>query len=224
MITRTLIASALAASLFVAALSFETPAIAGSYERVPAARIDLPSDVEIETAIFAGGCFWGVEAVFERVRGVKSAVSGYAGGHVENPTYRQVTTGTTGHAESVRVTFDPDVVSYADLLQVYFSVIADPTLKNRQGPDVGPHYRTAFFPIDQRQARIARAYIAQLDEAGIYSRPIVTTLEKPGKFFKAEEYHQNYMRKNPNSAYILAHDAPKVRAFERLFPDLVKRS
>lgn len=199
-----------------------SPANAADYERVPAAKLDLSNKADREVAIFAGGCFWGVEAVFQEVKGVKAAVSGYAGGHVENPTYRQVTTGRTGHAESVRVTFDPNVVSYADLLEVYFSVIADPTLKNRQGPDVGTHYRTAFFPMNDRQRRVASAYIAQLDKAGIYERPIVTTLEAPGTFTKAEDYHQNYMRKNPNSPYILAHDAPKVRAFAKLFPDLAR--
>lgn len=210
-------------AIAAACLAACTPASAAEYKRVPAATLDVAHQAKSETAIFAGGCFWGVEAVFERVKGVKSAVSGYAGGHVANPTYKQVTTGRTGHAEAVRVVFDPSVVSYAELLQVYFSVIADPTLKNRQGPDVGPHYRTAFFPLDARQTRIARAYIAQLDAARVYSRPIVTTLETSGAFTKAEDYHQDYMRKNPRSPYIIAHDAPKVRAFERLFPNLVKR-
>lgn len=217
--TRFILPAALVLAVLSLALS-PVRAMSGGYERVPAAQYDPPSDVALETAIFAGGCFWGVEAVFERVDGVRSAVSGYAGGHVANPSYKQVTTGRTGHAEAVRVTFDPDKVSYAQLLQVYFSVIADPTLKNRQGPDVGPHYRTAFFPIDKRQAAVARRYIAQLDKAGVYKRPIVTTLEKPGTFWKAEDYHQNYMRKNPRTPYILAHDKPKVDAFERLFPAL----
>ena len=222
MITRSIIVAGLAASLVLAAATLTAPASAADYRRVPAATLDITNGAASETAIFAGGCFWGVEAVFERVKGVKSAVSGFAGGHVANPSYRQVTTGRTGHAEAVRVTFDPRVVSYADLLQVYFSVIADPTQKNRQGPDVGPHYRTAFFPLDTRQARVARAYIAQLEKAGTYSRPIVTTIEKAGTFTAAEDYHQDYMRKNPRSPYILAHDAPKVRAFGKLFPDLAR--
>ncbi|WP_265570798.1 peptide-methionine (S)-S-oxide reductase MsrA [Sphingomicrobium nitratireducens] len=197
------------------------PAIASSYERVPAARFDPDVSASNAVAVIAGGCFWGVEAVFERVDGVKSAVSGYAGGKEARPTYGSVSSGRSGHAEVVRVTYDPRVVSYGDLLRVYFSVIADPTLKNRQGPDVGPQYRTALFPLDATQRKVARAYIAQLDKAGTYSRPIVTTLES-GRFYPAEPYHQDFMKKNPRHPYIVAHDLPKVRAFAKLFPDLAR--
>ncbi|MBW0145173.1 peptide-methionine (S)-S-oxide reductase MsrA [Sphingomicrobium clamense] len=216
---RTLLAATIASAILVAFASVGAPANASGYDRVPAARLDIANDANREVAVFAGGCFWGVEAVFERVDGVQSAVSGFAGGEVANPSYKQVIRGNTGHAEAVRVVFDPRKVSYAQLLRAYFSVIADPTLKNRQGPDVGEHYRTAFFPQSERQKRVARAYIAQLDKSGTYRRPIVTTIEK-GKFYRAEEYHQDFMRKNPRHPYILAHDAPKVRAFDRLFPGL----
>lgn len=203
-------------------LFFAAPVVkASNYERVPAARLDIANDAKVETAVFAGGCFWGVEAVFERMNGVKSAVSGFAGGHVINPSYRQVIRGGTGHAEAVRVIFDPRVVSYAELLQVYFSVIADPTQLNRQGPDVGEHYRTAFFPMNDAQEKVARAYIRQLGNAGIYDKPIVTRIERYRGFHNAEEYHQDFMVKNPNHPYIVQHDAPKVRALVRLFPGKV---
>ncbi len=192
----------------------------GGYDKVPAARLVIDNPAASEIAIFAGGCFWGVEAVFEQVEGVRSAVSGFAGGASGDVTYKQVISGGTGHAEAVKVVFDPRVVSYADLMRVYFSVIADPTLKNRQGPDVGEHYRTAFFPMNDRQSRQARAYIAQLGRAGIYERPIVTTLERAAPFVPAETYHQDFAKKNPRHPYIVRHDAPKVAAFRRLFTEL----
>ena len=212
------LAGAAGVSLFLAA-----PAVkAGNYERVPAARLDISNDANVETAVFAGGCFWGVEAVFERMKGVKSAVSGFAGGSVVNPSYKQVIRGGTGHAEAVRVIFDPRVVSYAELLQVYFSVVADPTQLNRQGPDVGAHYRTAFFPMNDAQEKVARAYIGQLDRAGVYDKPIVTRIERYRGFHNAEDYHQDFMVKNPRHPYIVQHDAPKVRALVRLFPSKVR--
>lgn len=218
---KSLIALSLAALAAGTLALADAPANAAPYSRVPAAAYDPSNSAKSEVAVFAGGCFWGVEGVFEKVKGVKSAVSGYAGGSAADAAYDRVSSGQTGHAEAVRVVFDPRVVSYADLLQVYFSVIADPTLVNRQGPDRGPHYRTALFPANATQAKVARAYIAQLGQAKVYPRPIATKLES-GKFYPAEAYHQDYMRAHPRSPYIVAHDAPKVRALGKLFPDLAR--
>lgn len=184
----------------------------------PAAKLRLPAAGHTETAIFAGGCFWGVEAVFEHVRGVKSAVSGYAGGTAATAKYDQVSGGDTRHAEAVRVTYDPTVVNYADLLRIYFSVVADPTLLNHQGPDHGPQYRSALFPQSPAQAKVARAYIAQMTAARTFKRPIVTRIEGAGPFFAAEPYHQDFMAKNPSHPYILANDRPKVVALKAMYP------
>ena len=213
----TLILSAAVAGLLGGAALTGIPAQAKDYSRVPAASLSIENDAPLEVAYFAGGCFWGVEAVFEEVAGVKSAVSGFTGGAAKNVSYKQVTRGGTGHAEAVRVTFDPRRVSYTDLMQVYFSVIADPTQRNRQGPDVGEHYRSAFFPVDARQKREARAYIAQLGKAKVYDKPIVTRIEPFRHFVTAEAYHQDFMRKNPRHPYIVRHDAPKVAAYRDLF-------
>ena len=187
---------------------------------VPAPRFD-PAVAGQQTAVLAGGCFWGMEAVFERLKGVKSVVSGYAGGVRRDATYARVSSEKTGHAEAVRITYDPTVISYGTLLRVYFSVAHDPTQLNRQGPDVGPSYRSAIFPQDAVQQRVARAYIDQLASARAYPRPIVTRIEK-GQFFSAEPYHQDFMAKNPRHPYILVHDVPKVRALARVMPKLVK--
>jgi peptide-methionine (S)-S-oxide reductase len=174
----------------------------------------------LETAVFAGGCFWGIEAVFEHVRGVTDAVSGYAGGKVDNPDYESVSSGSTGHAESVRVTYDPSKVTYGELLQVFFSVAHDPTLLNRQGPDVGTQYRSAIFYTDEVQHRAADAYIAQVTAAKTFKRPIVTQVAPLSKFFPAEEYHQNFAERNPDYPYIVINDAPKVVALKRALPQL----
>ncbi|HEY0314792.1 MAG TPA: peptide-methionine (S)-S-oxide reductase MsrA [Sphingomonas sp.] len=171
-----------------------------------------------ETAIFAGGCFWGVQGVFSHVKGVISATSGYTGGKASTAEYEEVSTGTTGHAESVKVVFDPARVNYADLLRIYFSVVADPTQVNRQGPDSGPQYRTALFPQSPAQAQVARAYIAQLSKAHVYDAPIATRLETERGFFPAESYHQDFMAKNPDYPYIVFNDRPKVEALKRIFP------
>lgn len=171
-----------------------------------------------ETAIFAGGCFWGVEAVFAHVRGVTSATSGYAGGSAATAHYQVVSTGLTGHAEAVRVVFDPRVVKYSDLLRIYFSVVADPTRLNAQGPDRGPQYRSALFPVAPAQVQVARAYLHQLGTAHVYARPIVTRIERDARFFPAESYHQDFMAKNPTYPYIVINDRPKVDALQRLFP------
>ena len=171
----------------------------------------------LQTAVFAGGCFWGVEAVFSHVKGVKSAVSGFAGGSRANASYDTVSAGGTGHAEAVRVTYDPADIRYDQLLRIYFSVVADPTLKNRQGPDSGTQDRTALFPQNAEQTAVARAYIAQLSAAKLWRRPIVTGIEQ-GAFYPAEAYHQDFAFKNPDHGYIVRWDAPKVAALKAMYP------
>lgn len=180
-------------------------------------RVGLTAD---QTAVFAGGCFWGIEAVFEHLKGVKSAVSGYAGGVSPSPSYDEVSSGTTGHAEVVQVVYDPSLIGYETLLQVFFSVAHDPTELNRQGPDVGTQYRSAIFYGDNDQKRAAEAYIAQLTKAKAFDRPIVTEVVPLRAFYPAEEYHQNYMARHPNSPYIVINDAPKVERLRRQFPAL----
>ena len=170
-----------------------------------------------ETAVLAGGCFWGLEAVFEHVKGVRNVVSGYAGGRAEDADYKTVSSERTGHAEAVKIAYDPAVVSYADLLRIYFTVAHDPTQLNRQGPDTGPSYRSAIFPQTPAQRAAAQNAIAKLGAAKAYKRPIVTRIEGGG-FFPAETYHQDFMKKNPFHPYILAHDRPKVAALKRMYP------
>jgi peptide-methionine (S)-S-oxide reductase len=182
----------------------------------PVPKLDPPA-TGMQTAVLAGGCFWGVEAVFERVKGVRSVVSGYAGGSRGDASYDKVSSESTGHAEAVRISYDPSQVSYGDLLRIYFSVAHDPTQLNRQGPDVGPSYRSAIFPQNPAQARVAEAYLAQLGSARAFPRPVVTRIES-GAFYPAEAYHQDFMRRNPRHPYILAHDVPKVAALKRVFP------
>ena len=181
----------------------------------PAAAIKEPAG--LQTAIFAGGCFWGIEGVFDHVIGVTRAESGYIGGSRANATYDLVSNGTTGHAEAVRVTYDPVKIGYNGLLHIFFAVSHDPTQLNRQGPDTGTQYRTAIFPITSGQSKSARAYIAQLSTKNPWGAKIVTRIES-GTFFPAETYHQNFMAKNPNHPYIRAHDAPKVANLRRIFP------
>jgi len=175
-----------------------------------------------ETAVFAGGCFWGVQAVFQHVKGVISATSGYAGGSAKTAEYETVSTGTTGHAESVQVDFDPAQVSYGQLLQVFFSVAHDPTELNRQGPDEGTQYRSAIFYTSGEQKQIAEAYIAQLTEAKAFRHPIVTQVVPLTAFYQAEQYHQNYATLHPNNPYIIINDAPKVTNLKKELPDLYK--
>jgi peptide-methionine (S)-S-oxide reductase len=172
-----------------------------------------------EVTVFAGGCFWGVQGVFQHVNGVTSAVSGYAGGNKHVANYELVSLGTTGHAESVQVTFDPHVVTYGRLLQIYFSVAHDPTELNRQGPDTGTQYRSTIFPADAEQARVAQAYIAQLDQAKVFKRKIVTTLQANQSFYPAEDYHQNYLTNHPTAPYIAINDMPKIAELKRFFPE-----
>ena len=191
---------------------------------VPEATVtSLPAGPGLQTIVVAGGCFWGIEAVYEHIKGVTDAVSGYAGGTKEQADYETVSTGATGHAESVKVTFDPAKVSLERLLQVFFSVAHDPTQLNRQGPDVGPQYRSAIFFADEEQARVARAYIDQLTKAKVYSRPIVTQVVKLQAFYPAEEYHQNFAERNPTYPYIVYNDAPKVANLKKQFPELYRQ-
>ena len=203
------------AALFVAR---SPSAAADAVVKAPAPALIEPVSGHREIAIFAGGCFWGVEGVYAHVKGVIGTTSGYAGGKASTAEYEQVETGTTGHAESVRIVFDPAQVNYADLLRIYFSVVADPTLLNRQGPDSGPQYRSAIFPQSPAQEKVARAYIAQLSAAHLYGQPIVTTIEHASGFFPAESYHQDFMARNPNYPYIVINDRPKVEALRRIFP------
>lgn len=175
-----------------------------------------------ETAVFAGGCFWGIEAVYEHIKGVSEAVSGYAGGTLENPTYEQVTSGETGHAESVRVTFDPAQISYAQLLEVFFRIAHDPTQLNRQGPDRGTQYRSAIFYAHEEQARTARDFIDRLTREKAFARPIVTQVVPLTKFYQAEDYHQDFVAHHPIHPYVLIHDLPKVHNLRRHFPKLYR--
>src|SRR6202789_1737895 len=197
--------------------------LAAQARDVPAPAVDEPAaQATSETVVLAGGCFWGVQGVFQHVKGVTSAVSGYTGGEKRTAEYETVSTGSTGHAESVEVTFDPHQVSYGKILQIYFSVAHDPTELNRQGPDTGTQYRSAIFPTNDEQARVARAYIAQLNSVHAFQGPIVTTIE-PGKaFYRAEDYHQDFLAKNPGYPYIVYNDLPKIANLKQLFPALYK--
>ena len=200
-----------------------SPSVAEDAHAVPPPVLDEPvAAAATETAVFAGGCFWGVQGVFQHVDGVINAVSGYAGGDKRTADYETVSTGTTGHAESVQVTFDPRKISYGRLLQVYFSVAHDPTELNRQGPDSGTQYRSALFPANPEQAKVAVAYIAQLDRAHVFPAPIVTKIE-PGKaFYPAEAYHQDFLNQHPTYPYIAINDMPKIAALQALLPNLYR--
>jgi peptide-methionine (S)-S-oxide reductase len=190
---------------------------------VPVAALDpAPAAKGAQTAVFAGGCFWGVQAVFEHVKGVTRVVAGYSGGEKASPTYEQVSTETTGHAESVQIAYDPAQVSYGTLLRVFFSVAHNPTELNRQGPDQGPSYRSNIFYTNDEQQRVARAYIAQLGKAGVFARPIVTRVDRFTAFYPAEGYHQDFLIKNPNYPYIVINDKPKLVNFQRLLPTLYR--
>jgi peptide-methionine (S)-S-oxide reductase len=183
---------------------------------------EAPANATSEVAVFAGGCFWGVQGVFQHVNGVTSAVSGYAGGEQATAHYDIVSAGRSGHAESVRVTFDPRKISYGALLRIFFSVAHDPTELNRQGPDVGTQYRSAVFPINAEQARVAKAYIAQLDRAHAFSAAIVTAIEPDRAFYPAEAYHQDYLTLHPSAPYIVYNDLPKIEALKQVFPSLYR--
>jgi peptide-methionine (S)-S-oxide reductase len=208
-----------AGALVLAGMGLHLTAFAAEDARViPAPSEDEKGATGKETAVFAGGCFWGVQGVFQHVKGVENAMSGYAGGAKTTAQYETVSSGSTGHAESVEVTFDPKVVTYGHLLQIYFSVAHDPTQLNRQGPDRGTQYRSAIFPMNEEQARIAKAYISQLNGAKAYDAAIVTKIE-PGKaFYPAEAYHQNFLTNNPTYPYIVYNDLPKIDNLKKIFP------
>ena len=209
--------------LLTLAAACQQPATAA--ERVVQAPVAARAAHEapgLKTAVFAGGCFWGIEGIFSHVNGVTSVVSGYHGGEARTANYETVSTGTTGHAESVRVTYDPANVRYDQLLQVLFSVGADPTLRNRQGPDEGTQYRAAIVPISEEQRRVALAYLAQLGASRLWRNPIVVPIESYRRFYPAETYHQDFMAKNPRHPYITTWDQPKVEGLRRLFPRLYR--
>lgn len=216
---KTFLTIALAGGIAFAAT--HTTAAAERAVIIPAPARDIVPTAAPRVAIFAGGCFWGMEAVFERVKGVTAVTAGYAGGSAATATYDAVSTETTGHAEAVRIVYNPRIVSYGTLLRVYFSIAHNPTELNRQGPDSGPSYRSAIFPQNEAQRGVAAAYIAQLTRAKVFPRPIVTKLET-GRFFAAEDYHQRFYDKNPNHPYIVNWDKPKVAAFRAAFPQLAK--
>ena len=209
------------AVLAIAAITSLWPsrhASADDLKVVPPPAADLPAHAGTETAVFAGGCFWGVQGVFQHVKGVESAVSGYSGGARSTASYEVVSTGGTGHAESVKVVYDPAVVSYGKLLQIYFSVVTDPTQLNAQGPDEGTQYRSDLFTTTPEQARVASAYVDQLGKVHAFAAPIVTTVTPLKAFYPAEGYHQNYLTLHPDSPYIAANDIPKVEGLRKLFP------
>jgi len=201
------------------------PSASGSTaSAIPAPTIDEPASgrPKSETAVLAGGCFWGVQGVFQHVKGVSSAQSGYAGGDAASADYQTVGTGTTKHAESVRITYDPTQVTYGQLLRVFFGVVQDPTELDYQVPDIGPQYRSVVFTQDDTQQNIANAYIAQLNQAGAFPAPIVTAVSPGASFFPAEAYHQDYLHLHPDNAYIVANDLPKLGALKSEFPDLYR--
>ncbi|HMF77402.1 MAG TPA: peptide-methionine (S)-S-oxide reductase MsrA [Bryobacteraceae bacterium] len=214
----------LAGILAFAAFASPSQAAAGK-TAFPDPAVDIPASADTgkQTAVLAGGCFWGIEGLFERVKGVKDAVSGYAGGEKSTAHYEMVGEGNTGHAESVKVTFDPKQVTYGQLLKIYFSVGHDPTELNRQGPDSGTQYRSAIFYMNEDQKKVAEAYIRQLDEAHIFPKKIVTQVVPLKGFYEAEAYHQNFLVNNPTYPYIVYNDLPKIEALKKQYPQMCKR-
>ena len=211
-----------AIGLILAVLAFRTDPAAAA-RAVPAPAVDIQmSDATSAVAVLAGGCFWGVQGVYQHIKGVTSAVSGYAGGEKKTAEYEIVSGGRTGHAESVQVTFDPRDISYGRLLQIFFSVVHDPTELNRQGPDTGTQYRSAIFPANAEQANVARAYISQLNDAHAFKKPIVTRVEPDRAFYPAEGYHQDFLTRNPTYPYIAINDLPKIDDLKRVFPDVYR--
>jgi len=215
----------LTAIVILAAVTWNRASAAGINVALPDPAVDSPLAAKSgkQIAVVAGGCFWGIQAVFQHVKGVKDATSGYSGGSVTSPTYEDVSTGSTGHAESVKITFDPSQVSYGQLLKVFFSVAHDPTQLNRQGPDSGSQYRSAIFYADEEQKHIAEAYISQLEQAKTFPRRIVTQVVPLKAFYPAEGYHQNYATLHPDNPYIAINDAPKVEHLRQQFPYLYKK-
>jgi peptide-methionine (S)-S-oxide reductase len=224
---RTIVSSAIRPVLYLALLALPglllwqmSARSAESAVVIPSPAIDESTlDAGSEKAVFAGGCFWGVQGVFQHVKGVSKAVSGYAGGASNTAQYERVGNGDTGHAESVEITYNPKEITYGHLLQIYFSVAHNPTELNRQGPDSGTQYRSTIFAANDEQQKVAQGYIAQLNQSGAYAKPIATTLERGKTFYPAEAYHQDYLALNPESPYIAINDLPKVENLKRLFPD-----
>jgi len=216
--------AAIAVAAVIAGIGFSLvqPLAAQPARMAPAPTADESNAAQSEVAVLAGGCFWGVQGVFQHVKGVTNAVSGYAGGSSANAQYEMVSRGDTGHAESVNITFDPRQISYGRILQIYFSVAHDPTELNRQGPDRGTQYRSAIFPENPEQARVARAYIDQLNGAHVFDAPIATRVEPLKAFYRAEKYHQDFLALNPSYPYIAINDMPKIDDLKRLFPDLYR--
>jgi peptide-methionine (S)-S-oxide reductase len=214
----------IAAMLSLAVIGLNLPLSAAEDMRaIPAPAVDeAAGPMTSEVTVLAGGCFWGVQGVFQHVKGVTSAVSGYTGGDKKTAEYETVSTGATGHAESVRITFDPRQITYGRLLQIYFSVAHDPTELNRQGPDTGTQYRSAIFPTSAEQARVAKAYIAQLSQAQVFTAAIVTRIEPDRIFYPAESYHQDYLTRHPTAPYIVYNDLPKVAGLKHLYPELYR--
>lgn len=220
---RRAVASRLLAALAAGAVVAQcTPAQAESVVKLPAAAVDPAVKTKRATAVLAGGCFWGVEGVFSNVKGVISVESGYHGGSAATARYQLTHDGKSGHAEAVRIVYDPTQVSYGTLLRILFSVVADPTLKNRQGPDSGTQYRAAIVPLDATQRQVATAYLAQIGKGRYFAKPIVVPVESYKRFYRAEASHQDFMRRNPSNGYILRWDAPKLAALKRLFPTMVR--
>ena len=212
-----------AALLLLGALSLRALPAAAESAAVPMPAVDeAAGQATSETTVLAGGCFWGVQGVFQHVKGVTRAVSGYTGGEQATAHYEMVGTGETGHAESVQITFDPRQISYGRILQIYFSVAHDPTELNRQGPDEGTQYRSTIFAANTQQAEVAKAYIAQLGQAHVFSAPVVTTIELGRSFYPAEDYHQDFLARNPDYPYIVYNDLPKIEELKRLFPALYR--
>jgi peptide-methionine (S)-S-oxide reductase len=212
------------AALFSASACQQSAEASERIVTAPAAKVRAQETPGLKKAIFAGGCFWGIEGIFSHVNGVTSAVSGYHGGTKGDADYRAVSSGGTRHAEAVKVIYDPSVVRYDELLRIFFSVGADPTLRNRQGPDVGSQYRAALIPLGAEQQKVAAAYLAQMGKSGVWDKPIVTRIERYSRFYPAEGYHQDFMAKNPAHPYIRKWDAPKVRGLARLFPDHYRKA
>jgi peptide-methionine (S)-S-oxide reductase len=211
--------AAAAGAVAVAAFALAPLKAAEDAVVIPAPTTDVPASDGVQTVVLAGGCFWGVQGVFQHTAGVVSAVSGYAGGNKSTANYETVSTGTTGHAESVQVKYDPKQISYGKILQIYFSVVHNPTELNRQGPDTGTQYRSAIFTTSDAQTKIAEAYIAQLGAAKVYSRPIVTKVGTLDAFYPAEGYHQDYLTLHPSQPYIAYNDLPKVENLKKLFAE-----
>jgi len=218
--TRRALAVALLAAVALPVFWQHSAQSAEAAVKIPAPAVDEPaSEATSETAVFAGGCFWGVQGVFQHVKGVSKAMSGYAGGAGNTAHYEKVGMGNTGHAESVQVTFDPHQITYGQILQIYFSVAHDPTQRNRQGPDTGTQYRSAIFPANDAQKSVAAGYIAQLDQTGVFGKPIATTIEPGRSFYAAEPYHQDFLARNPTYGYIVVNDLPKIENLKQMFPE-----